>query len=65
MFSFLLTDVIKEKMETYCLKCKKNTENLDPKILKQKIIDCLCSQNVVIVELKSQDLYNNKKLKVC
>ena len=24
-------------MKTYCLKCKKNTENIDPKIFKAKI----------------------------
>ena len=43
-------------MNTYCLTCKKNTSNVDPKWLKQKIIDYLCNQNVVFVRLKSQDL---------
>ena len=28
----------KNKMKTYCLKCRKDTENIDPKI-EQKIID--------------------------
>ena len=28
----------KNKMKTYCVKCKKDTENIDPKI-EQKIID--------------------------
>ena len=37
-------------MKTYCLKCKKDTENIDP-----KITDYLCNQNVVIVEIKNQD----------
>ena len=34
-------------MKTYCLKYKKDTENIDP-----KITDYLCNQNVVIVEIK-------------
>ena len=28
----------KNKMKTYCVKCRKDTENIDPKI-EQKIID--------------------------
>ena len=24
----------KNKMKTYCVKCKKNTENIDPKVIK-------------------------------
>ena len=32
---FLLTDIIKE-VETYCLKCKKNTKNLGSKIFETK-----------------------------
>ena len=43
-------------MNTYCLKCKKDTLVLTLKWLKQKIIDYLCSQNAVFVGLKSQDL---------
>ena len=30
-------------MLSYCLKCKKNTENVDPKVLKTKIV-----KNVII-----------------
>ena len=46
-------------MLTYCIKCRTNTKNLDPKIFKTKngkIImqsKCANSQNV---ELKNQDL---------
>ena len=43
-------------MNTYCLKCKINTSNIDPKMVPTKKIDNLCSQNVVFVGLKSQDL---------
>ena len=45
----------KNKMKTYCVKCRKDTENIDPKI-EQKIIDYLCNQNVLFVESKNQDL---------
>ena len=34
---FLLIDII--NMKTYCVKCKKDTENIDPKIFKTKLID--------------------------
>ena len=46
----------KNKMKTYCVKCRKDTENIDPKQLEQKITDYLCNQNVLFVELKNQDL---------
>ena len=52
-------------MNTYCIKCRKDTENIDPKILTpKKIIDQLCYQNVLFVELKNQDSLKNKKQKV-
>ena len=47
-------------MKTYCVKCRKNTKNL----VKQKMVDWLCSQNVLSADLKSQDLWKNKKQKV-
>ena len=43
-------------MKTYCVKYKTNTDNIDPKMLEQKIIDYLCNQNVVFVKIKSNDL---------
>ena len=44
-------------MKTYCVKCRKDTENIDPKMdNKKKMVDYLCSQNVRTVELKSQYL---------
>ena len=43
-------------MKTYCVKCRKDTEILTQKWLEQKIIDQLCNQNVLLAELKSQDL---------
>ena len=50
-------------MNTYCIKCRKDTENIDSKI-EQKLIDQLWNQNVLFVELKNQDLLKNKKQKV-
>ena len=43
-------------MKTYCLKCKANTDNIDPRSLEQKIIGYLCNQNAVFVKIKSHDL---------
>ena len=42
-------------MNTYCVKCGKDTENIDPKIVRKKVIDKLCNQNVLFVELKNHD----------
>ena len=42
-------------MKTFCLKCKKDTENIDPKIVRTKITAYLCNQNVVIVKIKTHD----------
>ena len=36
IFNFLLIDII--NMKTYCVKCKKDTDNIDPKIFKSKIL---------------------------
>ena len=44
-------------METYCVKCgPKHTKNLNPKISNKKNGLFFCSQNVLNVEIKSQDL---------
>ena len=52
MLHVQLQATYKNKMKTYCLKCKKDTENIDPKIVRTKN-NRLYNQNV---ELKSQDL---------
>ena len=43
-------------MLTYCLKCKKNTNNIDAKCLKVKMVDGIYYQNVLYVVVKSHDL---------
>ena len=36
MFCFVVTDIKKKNMDTYCLNCRNNTENLNSKIFKIK-----------------------------
>ena len=43
-------------MKTYCVKCKKNTENVGSTIFKKKNGRLIMQSNVLNVELKSQDL---------
>ena len=51
IFNFLLTDII--NLKTYCLTCKKDTENIDPKIFRTK-------NNRLLMQSKCSD-YKNKK----
>ena len=43
-------------MESYCLKCKKNTENIDPKISSSIMVRQWYYQNMQYVEVENQDL---------
>ena len=61
--TFLQVDVIKLSMKTYYVKCRKNTQNLNSKIFKIKNGRLTMHQNILSAELKSQDLWNNKKQK--
>ena len=54
----------KNKMKTYCVKCRRDTENIEPKMARTKNSRLICNQNVPFVELKSQDLWKYKKQKV-
>ena len=40
-------------MKTYCLKCKKNTENIDPKVFRTK-------NNRILMQSKCSDCKNKK-----
>ena len=40
-------------MKTYCLKCKKDTENIDPKIFRTK-------NNRLLIQSKCSDCKNHK-----
>ena len=49
-------------MLTYCLKCKKETENVDSKVLKTKNGKMmLSSKRAIGGSKKNQDLWKNKK----
>ena len=52
----IINVMYKNKMKIYCAKCRKDTKNIDQKQLEQKIIDKLCNQNVLFVQLRNQDL---------
>ena len=43
-------------MKNYCLKCKKDTDNIDSKIFKAKNNELIMQSNVVLVKIKSHDL---------
>ena len=52
-------------MKTYCLVCRENTDNINSKVIKLKMIDYYCCHNVLCVKIKNQDLLQrmNKKQK--
>ena len=47
-------------MLSYCLKCKRNTESINPK---QPMVKQLFYQHVLYVVVKNQNLLNSKKQK--
>ena len=51
-------------MKTYCVKCRRDTENIDPKMVRTENNRLIMQPNALFVELKSQDLWKNKKQKV-
>ena len=40
-------------MNTYCMKCRKDTENLDSIMVRTKNNRLICNQNILFAELKS------------
>ena len=60
-------------MKTYCLKCKKDTENIDPKIFRTKInrllmqsncSDCKNKKSRFVKEQDAKGLLSNLGLKI-
>ena len=43
-------------MLTYCLKCKQNTENVNSKVLKIKMVEQCYHQNILYAVIPNQDL---------
>ena len=62
IFNFLLTDVI--NMKTYCLKCKTNTSNINPKMVKTKNNRSLMQSKFSVCGTKKSRFVKNKMLKV-
>ena len=48
-------------MNSYCLSCKKDTKNINPKIVRTKNNTLLCYKNVLFAIIKYLDLLKNKK----
>ena len=62
----------KNKMKTYCVKCKKNTENIDPKMVRTKnnrtVMQSKCSvcrikKSRFVKEQEAKGLLNNLGIK--
>ena len=52
------------KMKTYYLKCRKNTENINPRVSKKEVMaEQWYYQNVQYVIVKNKDLLKIKKQK--
>ena len=51
------------KMKSYCLKCRKDTENINPRVSKTSKIEQWYYQNVQNVGVKNQDPLKVKKQK--
>ena len=50
-------------MESYCLKCKKNTENIDPKVSASRNGRIMILSKCVICGSKKSRFINNQKAK--
>ena len=51
------------KMESYCLKCKKNTENINPKVLATSNGRAMILSKLQYVVVQNLDLLKTKKQK--
>ena len=50
-------------MSSYCLKCKRNTESINPRVSKTTNGKAIILSTCVYVVVKNQNLLNNKKQK--
>ena len=50
-------------MKSYCLKCKKDTENINPRVSNTSMVKQCYYQNVQGVEVKNQDSLKIRKQK--
>ena len=50
-------------MKSSCLKCRKDTENINPRVSKKRTVEQWYYQNAQYVVVKNQDLLKIKKQK--
>ena len=50
-------------MKTYCVKCRKDTKDVDPKMIRTKNNRLVVQSKFLFVELKNEYLLKNKKQK--
>ena len=50
-------------MKTYCLKCKKDTENIDPKMFKTKNCRLIMQSKCPVCEIKKSGFVKEKEAK--
>ena len=51
-------------MKTYCVKCRKDTENIDPKMVRTKNNRLVMQSKCSAFGIKKKDLSKNKKQRV-
>ena len=71
VYSKFFTDQFYKKMETYCVKCRRNTENLNPNIFKtkkgrlimqSKCPDCGFKKSKCLKEQEAKGLLSNLRI---
>ena len=50
-------------MLSYCLKCRRNTESINPNVSKKPMVKQLFCQHMLYVVVKNQNLLKGKKQK--
>ena len=51
-------------MKTYCVKCRRDTENIDPKMVRAKNNRLIMQSKCSVCGIKSQDLGKSKNQRV-
>ena len=54
---------VKNKMKTYCIKCRKDTENIDPKIVRTKNNRLVMQSKCSVCAIKKSRFVNATLLK--
>ena len=51
----------KNKMKTYCVKCKKDTENIDPKMFRTKNSRLIMQSKCLVCKIKKSRFIKNQE----